>query len=467
MDFFTQQKTQTVPIKFIAKGQVEEFVQSKPKGLSQKLINSSFKGFKKDVFLHYSNKGELQQVFLGLEDKLSLYQAAFLVERLKQELSSKYLNTCVFEVVGLRALHDIKAFYLGWAMACYSFSMKSIKPNPKIPKLFTPNEKALSYAQSLYTGIKACRDLINLPANKMGPHDLEQQIKDLSKSLKPKISVIRDQDLLKEKFYMIYAVGKASPDRPRLLTLEWGKKSDPEIALVGKGVTFDTGGLNIKPGQWMALMKKDMGGAAHAFGLALAIMKAKLPVHLKLYVPIVENAIAGNAFRPSDVLDSRKGLTVEIIDTDAEGRLIVADALTYASEQNPELIIDFTTLTGAARVATGYDLAPFFSNNEKVELDMRHISQMAEDDIWPLPLWEPYLKELDSEIADIKNLGTGRAGAIHAALFLQEFLVNKDIDWVHFDIYAWSQNGRPGHPKGGTDQSLRAVYHYLEKRFSK
>lgn len=469
MEFFTTKKQKCVPIKFIPKGKVDEWAKSKPKGLAQKLINSRFKGNKTDVFLYFSNTGELQQVLLGLEDQLSLYQAAYLVERLKSELSAKYLNTCVFELIGVRALDSAKAFYLGWAMACYTFTMKSQKPNVKIPKLYTPNKEALIYAKNLYAGIEVCRDLINLPANKLGPHDLEKAIIDHTKEFKPKVKVYSDQDLLKNRFFMIYAVGKASPDRPRFVTLEWGKKSDPQVALVGKGVTFDTGGLNIKPDRWMDLMKKDMGGAAHALGLSLAIMKAKLPINLKLYIPIVENAIAGNSFRPSDILDSRKGLTVEIIDTDAEGRLIVGDALTYATEQKPELVIDFTTLTGAARVATGYDLPPFFCNNEKVELDMRHVAQKCEDAIWPLPLWEPYLKELDSEIADIRNLGNGgRAGAIHAALFLQEFLMDKkNVDWVHFDLYAWSHFGRPGHPKGGTDQSLRAVYHYLEKRYSK
>jgi leucyl aminopeptidase len=283
------------------------------------------------------------------------------------------------------------------------------------------------------------------------------------------VKIIKDKELLKQNFPMIFAVGQASPRRPQLVEIKWkptGKtKKLPKIALVGKGMVYDTGGLNIKTGAGMRDMKKDMGGAAHALGVASMIMALNIPVELQVLLPIAENAISGNSYRPGDILDTRKGITVEIEDTDAEGRLVVADALTYACEHKPELIIDFCTLTGAARVAVGYDIPAFFSNRDKLIDDLRHLSVKSHDPIWPFPLWEGYDGNIEGNISDIRNEGTGRAGHIEAALFLQRFILPA-IDWVHLDCFAWERNGKPGRPHGGADTGMLTIFNYIKNRYS-
>jgi leucyl aminopeptidase len=280
-----------------------------------------------------------------------------------------------------------------------------------------------------------------------------------------RMSVIHGVDLLTRDFPAIHAVGRASDREPRLLQMEWGDRDQPLLALCGKGVCFDTGGLNLKQGNGMALMKKDMGGAAHVLALARLIMQANLPVHLLVLIPAVENSVSGNAYRPGDVIPTRKGLSVEIGNTDAEGRVVLADALAYACESEPDLVIDFATLTGAARIALGTDLPPVFSNDIAIAHDMTASGELVEDPLWVMPLYQPYKKLLKSKIADLNNMSsTPYGGCITAALFLEHF-VTAETDWVHIDTWAWNQSDRPGRPTGGEAIGLRAVFHYLEQRY--
>jgi len=279
------------------------------------------------------------------------------------------------------------------------------------------------------------------------------------------MSVVHGVDLLTRKFPAIHVVGRASHREPRLLEMNWGDESHPLLVLCGKGVCFDTGGLNLKPGTGMALMKKDMGGAAHVLALARLIMQAQLPVRLMVLIPAVENSVSGNAYRPGDVIATRKGLSVEIGNTDAEGRVVLADALTYACEFEPDLVIDFATLTGAARVALGTDLPPVFSNDISIANEITAAGELEEDPLWVMPLYQPYKQLLKSPVADLNNIGkTPYGGCITAALFLEHF-VTSETDWVHIDTWAWNQGTRPGRPVGGEAIGLRATFRYLKTRY--
>lgn len=321
--------------------------------------------------------------------------------------------------------------------------------------------------KALAAGSLLTRDLINTPTNDMGPDALEKAARDLAQAHGAHISVIRGDDLLAANFPMIHAVGRASVDAPRLLDMKWGRDAAPKVTLVGKGVCFDTGGLDIKPASGMLLMKKDMGGAANVLGLASMIMAAKLDVRLRVLIPVVENAIAGNAFRPGDVLTSRKGITVEIGNTDAEGRLILADALALADEETPDLLIDLATLTGAARVALGPDLPPFYTDDDALASDLASAAVAVEDPLWRMPLWMPYDAKLSSKVADMNNVTTdGFAGSITAALFLKRF-VEKARSWAHFDIFGWNTADRPHSPAGGEAQAIRALETVISARFGK
>jgi len=309
------------------------------------------------------------------------------------------------------------------------------------------------------------RDLVNTPANDLGPDALEAFVRDFAQARGMDFAVTRGPDLLTGNFPMIHAVGRASAEAPRLIDLRWGAPDAPKVTLVGKGVIFDTGGLDIKSAAGMLLMKKDMGGAANILGLAHAIVSAGLKVRLRVLLPVVENAISANAFRPGDVLRSRRGLSVEIGNTDAEGRLILADALALADEESPDLLIDMATLTGAARVALGPDLPPVYCTDEALGRDLAAGGLPLEDPLWPMPLWTPYESLLASRIADINNAATGgHAGSVTAALFLRHF-VSAAKAWIHLDIFAWAPEARPGRPAGATDQAIRACYALLRKRY--
>jgi leucyl aminopeptidase len=299
----------------------------------------------------------------------------------------------------------------------------------------------------------------------MGPDALQAAAEKVARDNGADVEVIAGDALLKQNYPLIHAVGRAAAQAPRLVHLSWGDPAAPRLALVGKGVTFDTGGLDIKPSAGMRLMKKDMGGAAHALALGQIVMRSQLNLRLDVFLAIVENAVSGDAFRPGDVIASRKGLTVEIDNTDAEGRLILADALARASEDKPALLLDFATLTGAARTALGPDIPPFYSNDETLAAELAAASLAADDPIWRLPLWDAYDSEMDSPIADLKNTGDGVfAGSIYGALFLRRF-VNVP-SWAHFDIFAWAPKEKPSRPQGGEAQALRAAWSVIKKRFA-
>ena len=335
----------------------------------------------------------------------------------------------------------------------------------KLIRLALPAGVTAAEIDRIAEGAFMARDLINTPTNDMGPPALEAAARKIAKTHKAAISVISGDDLLAKNFPMIHAVGRASADAPRLIDFSWGRKSAPKVTLVGKGVCFDTGGLDIKPSSGMLLMKKDMGGAANVLGLASMIMTAGMDVRLRVLIPAVENAVSANAFRPGDILPSRKGITVEIGNTDAEGRLILADALALADEEEPDLLIDMATLTGAARVALGPDLPPFYTGDDALAADIAKASAEVEDPVWRMPLWKPYDSKLSSKIADINNVTTdGFAGSITAALFLQRF-VEKAKSWAHFDIFAWNPSDRPHGPTGGEAQAIRALERVIAARY--
>jgi leucyl aminopeptidase len=358
---------------------------------------------------------------------------------------------------------------LGWLLGQYRFDRYRKEPKAKGPRVLLTDEPArIQETLILAEATNLVRDLVNIPAQDLGPKELESAVSDLAKVHSAAFSTTSGHELERE-FPMIHAVGRAaSADRaPRLVELEWGDRRHPRIAIVGKGVCFDSGGLDIKPSSGMRLMKKDMGGAAHALALALVVMRSRLPVRLHLLIPAVENAVSGNAFRPGDVLKSRKGLTVEIGNTDAEGRLILGDALAKAAEGEPELILDFATLTGAARVALGPDLPALFANEETLAGDLLAGGESVSDPLWRMPLWKPYDELFASDIADIANASEQpMAGAVTAALFLQKFVPDETL-WAHFDTFAWRAAAKPGRPKGGDALGLRAAWHMLKARYGR
>ena len=354
---------------------------------------------------------------------------------------------------------------LGVMLGGYVFTRYGRKPGKDI-RLAVPAGADAAWLRRTAEGVFLTRDLVNTPTNDMGPDQLELAVRTLAKKHKAKVSVVSGDDLLARNFPMIHAVGRASDQAPLLIDMVWGDRNAPKVTLVGKGVCFDTGGLDIKPSSSMLLMKKDMGGAANVLGLASMIMASGLKVRLRVLIPAVENAIAGNAFRPGDVLTSRKGLTVEIGNTDAEGRLVLADALALADEEEPEILVDMATLTGAARVALGPELPPFYTDDDQFAADLAMASGAQEDPLWRMPLWKPYDAKLSSKIADMNNVTTdGFAGSITAALFLRRF-VEKAQRWAHFDIFAWNPTDRPHGPAGGEAQGIRALEQVISRRYS-
>jgi leucyl aminopeptidase len=344
---------------------------------------------------------------------------------------------------------------LGWLLSGYRFD-RYRKQSELTAGLVVPSGVDASLIEALATGEMLTRDLINTPASDMGPPDLEQAARDLAQEHGASIEVTVGDDLLTQNFPMIHTVGRAADRAPRLIDMRWGK-AGPTLTLVGKGVCFDTGGLNIKPGASMGLMKKDMGGAAAVLGLAHMIMATGLKLQLRVLIPAVENSISSNAFRPQDILTSRKGLTVEINNTDAEGRLVLADALALADEEKPDQIISMATLTGAARVAVGPDLAPYFSDDPTFVQSLENAATLHADPVWRLPFHAPYEAMIEPGIADLDNAPKGGfAGCITAALFLRRFVT--DSSYAHFDIYGWQPSDAPARPKGGVGQGTRAVY---------
>ncbi len=334
-------------------------------------------------------------------------------------------------------------------------------------KIVWPQAADKARATAMIEAISLARDLITTPSSDMGPAELAAAAQALGKAHKARVRVIVGDDLLKQNYPMVHAVGRASTRAPRLIDLVWGRESDPKVTLVGKGVCFDTGGLDLKPATGMLNMKKDMGGAATMMAVAAMVMAARLPVRLRLLVPAVENSVSGNAFRPLDVVPTRKGITVEIGNTDAEGRLILCDALFEGASEKPTMMVDCATLTGAARVALGTDLPALFCNDDALAEDLIAAGKDVTDPMWRMPLFAGYRRLLDSKVADINNApGVAFGGAITAALYLKEF-VPDDVPWAHFDMMAWNNATRPGRPEGGEAQAARAIFATIEKRIGK
>jgi leucyl aminopeptidase len=370
-----------------------------------------------------------------------------------------------YRIVGRvsRAMADDAA--LGWGLAAYEFT-RYRKPKLERPDLVWPANADRAAVARMLDATTLLRDLINTPAEDMGPSELAGEARKVGRTFGAKVRITVGDALLKANYPMIHMVGRASDDAPRLIDMRWGTRG-PRVTLVGKGVCFDTGGLDLKPAAGMLRMKKDMGGAAHALALGQLIMAAKLPVRLRVLIGAVENAVAGNAYRPWDVLQTRKGITVENQNTDAEGRLVIGDCLYEASTEKPDVLLDFATLTGAARVAVGAGIAAVFSNDDRLYADLERHAAATADPVWRLPLHKPYRRLIDSKVADVSSASDGPfGGAITAALFLQEF-VDDDVPWAHFDIMAWNMGTRPGRPEGGEAQGLRVAWAMLADRFAR
>ncbi|GGE33253.1 aminopeptidase [Agaricicola taiwanensis] len=361
---------------------------------------------------------------------------------------------------------DRRLAALGYVLHSYRYDRYS-RGKTTQARLEVPQGVDEAWLRYTIEAVTLARDLINTPANDMGPQELEDAARRLAGKHEADISVITGDALLQQGFPMIHAVGRASDRAPRLIDMAWGADDAPKVTLVGKGVCFDTGGVNVKPDAAMRNMKKDMGGAATVLALAHLVMAAKLPIRLRVLIPAVENAIGGSSFRPGDILHSRKGLTVEIGHTDAEGRLVLGDALALADEEAPELLLDFATLTGAARVALGPDLPPFYTDDDQVAADLARHATTENDPLWRLPLWQPYNKMIEPKIADLTNSASGGfAGSITAALFLAHF-VEKAKTWVHFDVFGWTPTAKPGRPEGGECQGARAAFALLAERYGR
>ena len=409
-----------------------------------------FKGKLGDICLISDAEGALLKAYIGIGNGDATYVLAHVVNR----LPAGHYST---------VQRMTSTTMLSWSLAQYKFDR--YKKNTARPRVLSIPANELSAIQAESLAVFIVRDLINTPTNDMGPEDMANVMAQLARDHHAEFKQWVGDELLTHNFPAIHAVGRAAATPPRLLSLTWGDASHPKVTLIGKGVCFDSGGLDLKSSSNMRLMKKDMGGAAQVIGLAALLMMRNVPIRLHVLVPAVENAIGSNAYRPGDVLTMRNGLTVEIDNTDAEGRLVVADALVKACEENPELIIDFTTLTGAARVAVGTEISALFTNADTFAQSLTERGCATHDHVWRMPLHAGYESMLDSSIADLTNSSpSAYAGAIIAALFLQRF-VTKGIDWAHFDIMAWNVSNKPGRPEGGEAMGLRAVAAYLIGRY--
>jgi leucyl aminopeptidase len=470
--FLTKKRKNHVAIQVVRKGDFAKWIKAQGKYVQSYAMECGFEGKTGQFLMLRDQEGDTQSIIMGAgntPDTLITYaEGSQLCDFIKRRFSKAMMAQTSFYIDDENLdVEESNRLHIGWGWAMYEFARYKQDGKSEKPALILSKKINKERVQVFVESTSYIRDLINTPANDMGPDELEAATLAFTALHGLDLKVIRDKDLLKKNFPMIYAVGKGSSRRPRLLDFTWGDKANPHVTLVGKGVCFDTGGLDIKPSAFMFTMKKDMGGSAHVLGLAHMIITLGLPIYLRVLIPAVENSISGDAFRPADILDSRKGLTVEVGDTDAEGRLVLADALTYACEEDPELVIDFATLTGAARVALGEDLPVLFATNENMAEKIRKLSAQTHvsDPVWNLPLWPGYRKDLESNIADLSSTGKGKAGAINAALFMQAF-VKDSIDWVHMDVFAWEQNGRPGRPRGGADTGMRAIFAYLEDRYA-
>jgi leucyl aminopeptidase len=454
---FETSSTTAVPITFATKSTWEAISAALPATARQFAKANAFAAKPGQYLALPEADGTLAHVLFGLEDASKEWRDLFRPGQLPGLLPAgtyRFANTP----------HDTRLATLAFALGSYRFNRYR---NHDIPgaRLVPPDGIDVEDISRLTEAATLARDLINTPANDMGPAELAQVAQELAGKYGANYSCIIGDDLLAQNFPLIHAVGMASSRAPRLIDITWGNASHPKITLVGKGVCFDTGGLDLKPSSGMLIMKKDMGGAANVLALAQMIMDARLKVRLRVLIPAVENSVAGNAFRPLDVFRSRKGLNVEIGNTDAEGRLVLADALALADEEKPDLLIDLGTLTGAARVALGPELPPFYTNDETLASDVARCARDENDPLWRLPLWMPYDAWLDSKVANLNNAPSGGfAGSITCALFLKRF-VESAKSWLHVDIYGWTPSAKPARPEGGECQAARAIYKLLSERY--
>jgi leucyl aminopeptidase len=441
-----------IPISLITPKTFSDWLLQQSDGVKEWLAGTQFRGEAGTFRLLPDASGKIARVICSIADLANFWGAGSLPMSLPEGLYS-------FDEVS-----DVTPYAISWGLGAYQFARYK-KPLREPAKLLVPLT-ILPRVKNMVESIYLVRDWVNTPTDDMGPSEFAAAAEEVAKEFGAQLTQIVGDELLRDNYASIHTVGRASDDAPRLIDMRWGNSAHPKVTLVGKGVCFDTGGLDIKASNYMLLMKKDMGGGAHVFGLARMIMAAKLPVRLRVLVPVVENAISGNAYRPGDVIKSRKGLTIEIGNTDAEGRVILADALTEAVSEKPELLIDIATLTGAARIALGTELPALFANNDSVAADVIRHGKKNDDPVWRLPLFSQYRELLNSTIADINNNASeSYGGAITAAIFLKEF-VPDDIPWLHFDLMAWNQRARPGRPQGGEAMALRALFSYLTERFA-
>jgi leucyl aminopeptidase len=455
--FDTSAALPAVPISFITTSTLEGILETLPPTARRFAKAGGFKAKPGKCLILPDADGAVAHVLFGIEDPSDKWHDRFRPGQLPGLLPAGVYRFA-------NAPHDTRLGALAFALGSYRFD-RYRKADADNVKLVPPEGIDAEDIARMANAAALARDLINTPSNDMGPEELASAAENLAKDFGASYRCIVGDDLLKENFPLIHAVGMASPRAPRLIDFSWGDQKHPKVTLVGKGVCFDTGGLDLKPSSGMLIMKKDMGGAANVLALARMIMDAKLKVRLRVLIPAVENAVAGNAFRPLDVFKSRKGLTVEIGNTDAEGRLVLADALALADEEKPDMLIDLGTLTGAARVALGPDLPPFYTNDETLAADVAHHAEEENDPLWRLPLWPPYDSWLDSKVANINNAPSGGfAGSITCALFLQRF-VEAAKSWLHVDIYGWTPSAKPARPEGGECQAARAIYKLLSARY--
>ena len=446
-----------VPLVAVSKAGLAEWRETAPAGERDWVAATGFAADSGKFALIPDREGKLGRVLVGLpEGEAAMWAFAGLSDALPEG---------TYRIEGPPEGGDPTRIALGWALGTYAFTRYREKKKPDGARLVWPKRADRASVAHLAGAVFLARDLINTPASDMGPAELAAAAIEVAETAGAEYRVISGDALLAENYPTIHAVGRASVRAPRLVDIVWGDKSAPKVTLVGKGVCFDSGGLDLKAASGMLNMKKDMAGAAIMLGLAQAVMEAKLPVRLRVLLPMVENSVSGNAMRPRDIVKTRKGLTVEIGNTDAEGRLILCDALAEASGDNPALLVDIATLTGAARVALGPELPALFSNDDSLAAGLA-LSGAAEDDpLWRMPLWRPYRRLLDSKIADLNNVSEGpQGGAITAALYLQEF-VDPGIPWAHLDVMAWNTRARPGRPEGAEAQTLRALYAHIAGTF--
>lgn len=439
-----------VPVHAVRMSEWESFAAARADSLRRLAAAHDFRGQQGRILLVPATDGSIERVLFGLGDK----PTPMLIGLLGQNLPAGD-----YSIAWAPREFDATAMAVAWAMGTYAFARYRARRRP-LPRLVAPDGADLAEAQRLADAVGLARDLVSTPANDMGPVALHAAAEEVARANGAAFEAIVGDALLSQNYPMIHAVGRAAQQAPRLLRLSWGPEGAPRVALVGKGVTFDSGGLDIKPDTGMRLMKKDMGGAAVALALGRHVMQAQLPLRLEIVLPVVENAISGDAFRPGDIVPTRKGLSVEVDNTDAEGRLILADALARACEDKPDLVLDFATLTGAARIALGADITPFYTDDEALAADLSRASAEAFDPLWRMPLWDAYDADMDSPIADLKNTGdAAMAGSIYGGLFLRRFVTAPR--WAHFDIYAWSPKDRPARPAGADAQGLRACARLL------